>query len=102
MSKAAPTAILSEQEQQWAKDSPQLAQALLKARQHTADLMQVAGLTMMQQQAYHRLLGSVFVHHKDCLTCRPQMQAILEMIAQNIEHLDSLLPEAERAKVPAD
>ncbi len=65
-------------------------------------LLAVLRLNMMQQQAYHRLLGTVFVHHKDCPSCRPQMEAILNMIAQNIEHLDSLLPMQERSRIPGD
>lgn len=78
----------------------ELTEELGSQRQLNDHLKQVLLLNMTQQQAYHRLLGSIFVHHKDCMQCRQTMQTILEMIAHNIEQLDTLLPEDERAKVP--
>lgn len=81
----------------------QLQEQLDSQRELNDRLMEVLSLNMVQQQAYHRLLGNnVFVHHKDCMQCRPTMEAILGMIAHNIEQLDTLLPDEDRAKVPSD
>jgi hypothetical protein len=74
-----------------------LAARLADERKQTTRQLDVLRLNMVQQQAYHRLLGQVYAHHRDCDSCAPLLRMMGEMIAQNIEHLDSLLPEEERS-----
>jgi predicted nuclease with TOPRIM domain len=79
-----------------------LARRLADERRKSVGQIDVMRMGMMQQQAYHRLLGKVFIHHKDCEDCVEMMRTILTMIAQNIEHIEQLMPEDERVKVPGE
>lgn len=106
-------AWLQEDELNWAKGSVSgsdpgdiqaalgtLMNRLAEARRTSVRNIDVMRMNMMQQQAYHRLLGNVGVHHKDCPECALVMAKILTMIAQNIEHVETLLPEHEQVRLP--